>query len=245
MGWHRGLDLTHKYNRDLNDNWSPGAIRDAAVLFIKSVDYRHDLLTNNIVKLNAVLLIMKKLRDKKAIIFSGTINFAEAVKDMLNHNIEDYNAVSYHSKMQGRPMTDEVGELIRYKSGKKKGEVKLFGQKAILGEVIEGTIRGKYDAISVVNAFDQGVDIPNIDLVLTTSGSTNVITNKQRTARGKTVYGDKVSVIVNLFFDDFVVKVDGRKQLILSRDKKKLMQRQDVAKLKNVISLSEFLSKIV
>ena len=245
MGWHSGLDLTSKYNRNLNDTWSPGAIRDAALIFLKSVEYRHDLMSNNIVKLNAVLSILKKLKDSRAIIFSNSINFAEIIKDTLNHNIPGYHCISYHSKMKGRPMEDEYGELIRYKSGKKKGEVKLFGQKAILEEVVQGTVGGKYNAISVVNAFDQGVDIPNIDLVITTSGSTNVITNKQRTARGKTYYGDKVSTIVNLYFDDFTVLIDDERRIISSRDKRKLMQRQDVAKLKNPISLNEFLSKIV
>lgn len=245
MGWSYNLNLTSKYNRNLNNTWSPGAIRDAALLFIKSVEYRHDLMTNNIVKLNAILLIIGKLKDKKAIIFNGSINFAEAVKDTLNHNIIGYNAISYHSKMKGKPMLGDDGEFIKYKSGKKQGEIKLFGQKSVLSEVIEGTIRGKYDAISVVNAFDQGVDIPNIDLVLTTSGSTNVITNKQRTARGKTYYGDKVSIIINLFFDDFIININNKDNTIISRDKRKLMQRQDVSKLKNVISISNFLSLIV
>ncbi len=244
MGWRDNLDLSSKYNRNLNDNWSPMAIKESAVMFVNSIDHRQNLMNNNIAKLNAVLLIMRKLNNKKAIIFSSNIDVAEGIKDMLNNNIEGSNIVSYHSKLTKKPLLGEDGKLIKYKSGVKVGQVKLFGQKLILDDVIDGTIRGRYTGISVVNAFDQGVNIPNIDLLITTSGSTNVITHKQRTARTKTFYGDKVATIINLYFDDFNINVDSKDKIVYSRDKSKLKKRQGAIILKNAHSLSEFLSII-
>lgn len=244
MGYNEQLDLSTDYGIKTHRNWSPSGILEASKTFILNMDYRNELLVDNNTKLSAVRMILDKFKDKTSIVFNGNINFAEAVKNVAIHNIKDYSAVTYHSKLRNQPLIDQnTGRPILYKSGKNKGAIRLFGQKMILNDILEGVTSGRYDMISVVNTFNEGVDIPNLDLVVTTSGTTNMITHKQRTGRGKRYYGDKVSTIINLYFDDFTYTNDeGESKLYRSRDKSKLAIRTGGLDIDTIYTLTEFLS---
>lgn len=243
MGWRPDLNLLIDYNRNLDLRWSPSAIKRKARNFINNVDYRQELMIDSNTKLSAVIAILEKFRDRQTIVFNGNINFAEAVKDSANHNIPLYSATTYHSQVKNRPLIDPItNEYFKYKSGAKKGQVKMFGQKKIIDDVVDGMTNGQYDMVSVVNAFDVGINIPTLDLVITTSGSANMINHKQRTARGKTFIESKVSLIINLFFDDFDVEIEGVVKSFNSRDRIKLQYREGVKELSNVLTLNEFLA---
>lgn len=228
MGWSTNVDITTEYGKDRNDYWNPNAIHTRAKTFIEFIKKRNDILINNSIKLNAVKEIVSAFH-LTTICFNESIDFVEKVNDMVNDidNFKDYKSIAYHSKIESRPIIDSnTGEFYKYKSGTKKGEPKLFGQKAIKDITIEGVRNGTYQFLSTAKSLDEGLDIPSIEQVICTAGSTNPMTYQQRTARGKTVdiYNpNKVTKIFNLVFDDFLDKDD---KLIKSRDKQKLIQRQ-------------------
>jgi len=118
---------------------------------------------------------------------------------------------------------------LRYKGGKRAGEVKLFGKDVLRKSIIQNMKNGELLFLATARALDEGLDIPNLEMVITTAGTANPIQYTQRNARGKTVdiYNpDKVTKIINLYFDDFY---DEEGNLNKSRDKTKLLYRQQEA----------------
>jgi hypothetical protein len=54
-------------------------------------------------------------------------------------------------------------------------------------ETIQGMITGKYKYLVTAKALDEGLTIPNLELVIITFGSNNPIQQGQRSARGSTI----------------------------------------------------------
>ena len=87
-----------------------------------------------------------------------------------------------------------------------------------------------------VKSLNEGLTIENIEQVITTGGSCNTQTHENRIARGKTfdyANPNKVCVIINLYIDDFTIKIDVNQEDntdilkdVKSRDKQKLIERQ-------------------
>ena len=80
--------------------------------------------------------------------------------------------------------------------------------------------------LSTARALDEGLDIPTIEQVITTAGTANPVQYAQRNARGKRVdiYNpNKVTRILNLYFDDFI---GASGNIVKSRDKQKLVAKQ-------------------
>jgi hypothetical protein len=95
-------------------------------------------------------------------------------------------------------------------------------------------------------ALDEGFNVENMELAITTSGTTNPIQHKQRTARVKTLEPnkEKETMVLNLFFKDFqIFKPDGTVSYVKSRDQTKLMMRQKQSE--NIIHWVENIENIL
>ncbi len=202
--------------------WNLDVIGEDGKLFVKSVNNRNTILSASNLKLKAVLYILNKLK-LKTVIFSESIGLADRIADEYNKLFPN-RAVSYHSKVESKPLIDlNTGDYYRYKGGAKADEPKVFSKAKQLEYMIAAFDAGFIDVISTVKALDEGITIPGVESIITTSGSMNPIQYDQRTARGKTYVDDnKVAKIYNIFFDDF--DFDGI--MYNSRDKEKLMSRQ-------------------
>ena len=235
-GWNHDLNLSNEYNRMIEDNWNPDVIKEHAEMFNDYVRKRNDILTYNKVKLNAVIELFKRF-PVTTICFNESTDFSDLISNAINEiTVATHNkvmAASYHSNIKSQPMKDADGNIITYKSGDKKGQPKLFGIKSIRNAIIENIKNKNLLFLSTARALDEGLDIPNIEFVITTAGTTNPIQYTQRNARGKTVdiYNpDKVTTIVNLYFDNFIL--DGKQ--VNSRDLSKLQYRQEKAHTKPI-----------
>lgn len=227
LGWHVMLDVSIPVNEELHNTWSPMAIHSRAKQFMDYVRSRNEILIDNTVKLHTIGEIVA-MNTVSTICFNESTKFADSVSDYINMRFNGVcHAACYHSKMDSRAMIDpETGEPFKFTTGDRKGLPKILGKTAIKKIVIEGVRSGYYNFLSTARALDEGVDIPVIEQVICTGGTTNPLTYQQRTARGKTVdiYNpDKITKIFNLVFDDFN-NSDG--ELIKSRDKTKLILRQ-------------------
>lgn len=223
-GWYYGIESDSMINR----NWSPTAIENKVNMFEDFVQKRNQLINNNQVKLEAVLNIVEKFKDKIIIIFNQSIDFADKLTDAINANFGNI-AICYHSKVSSRPLLDEHGNYYKYKTGNKKGEIKIFGQKSLKDNAIAGIKCGFYKVLVTVMALDEGFNVEDMEIAITTSGTTNPIQHKQRTGRVKTLspYRKKETLVINLFFQNFNIEhQDGTINIVRSRDQTKLRLRQ-------------------
>lgn len=227
MGWSTSLDVTFPVNEELHKMWSPTAIHTRAKLFMEYIKKRNDILIDNVEKLHMIGEIISRSM-VPTICFNESTKFADTVAEYINNRFGTvYRAACYHSKIDSRIMIDpNTGEPFKFTTGDRKGLPKILGKDAIKKIVIDGAKVGYYNFISTAKALDEGVDIPVLEQVICTGGSTNPITYQQRTARGKTIdiYNPtKTTKIFNLVFDDFV---DISGEVVRSRDKTKLILRQ-------------------
>jgi superfamily II DNA or RNA helicase len=232
MGWHKDIDITTKYGADRDKYWNPDAIHDRAKDFMSCVRKRNEVLINNDTKLEAVQYILK-LWFPVTICFNESTDFADTISTVINKAYPGAPAICYHSNIESKELVDLNGVPILYKSGDKKGQPKKFGKTALRALAIEGITNGVYKLLCTARALDEGLDIPNIELVITTGGTTNPTQYKQRKSRGRTVdiYNKtKVTKIINLYFEDFKITSDEiglREYMVQSRDKQKLILRQE------------------
>lgn len=216
MGWDRNLDLSIPANRDRDIYWNPNNIYERCKEFKMFVSRRNEILINNENKLELLLYICKQ-NPVPTIIFNESTEFVNIIADKLGKQ-----AIPYHSKIKSRPLFDEDGNIVKYKTGK----VKMFGATRLKNEAIEGIKSGKYLYLVTVKSLDEGLDLPMLEQVIITAGSANPLQQLQRSARGKSINGEdsnKLTKIFNLYIDDYF---DDFSQLIKSRDKSKLMERQ-------------------
>lgn len=217
MGWDVNLDLSIPHNREREVYWNPNNIYERCKQFKQLVQARTELLNKNSHKLELVKQIIE-LNPVPTIIFNESIEFVNIIADELG-----MKAIAYHSKIKSRPLFDnETGEIIKFKTGR----VKMFGATYLKNEALEGMTSGRYSVLVTAKALDEGLDLPIIEQVIITAGSANPIQQLQRSARGKTIDSmnkSKFTKIFNLYVDDFR---DDFGELIISRDKAKLIERQ-------------------
>lgn len=230
MGWHTNLNITVPENNQLNTLWNPNAIHTRGKVFMDYIRKRNELLIDNPVKLQVVGEIIE-MNKVPTIVFNESTTFANSIVDYVSARFApDYKAACYHSRIDSRTMIDPTtGDYFKFTTGERKGLPKILGKDSIKRIVIDGFRNGFYDCLSTAKALDEGLDLPNIEQVICTGGTTNPMTYQQRTARGKTIddYNpNKVTKIFNLVFDDFV---NSSGELIKSRDKTKLILRQQLS----------------
>lgn len=217
MGWTKDLDLSNPHNKERDVYWNPNNIYERCKTFKTFVAKRNELLINNENKLKLILQICDTNR-VPTIIFNENIEFVNTIADALGHK-----AIAYHSKIKSRPVFDEeVGDYIRFSTGR----IKMFGAATLKNEALEGIRTGRYLYLVTAKALDEGLDLPELEQVIITAGSHNPLQQIQRSSRGKTIDGENVNKftrIFNLYIDDFR---DDFGELIRSRDKSKLYERQ-------------------
>lgn len=227
QGWNTTLDVSVPFNANLNELWNPHAIHNRGKIFMDYIAKRNSLMIDNNVKLEMVASIIAR-NMTKTIVFNESTVFADRLTEYLTARFQNtYHTACYHSNIDSKVMIDPTtGTYFKYTTGDRKGYPKTMGKIAIKKLVIEGFKHGYYSCLCTAKALDEGLDIPDIQQVICTGGTTNPMTYQQRIARGKTfdsLNPNKVTRIFNLVFDDFV-NSDG--DVVTSRDKTKLIKRQ-------------------
>jgi len=241
MGWTPELDLNDDYSKQIHEYWSPTAIKERVSAFYTSMRYRNNIHNINEVKLEAVLQLYVKFKDHTIITFSESTEFADMLTDGINNMFNITSAISYHSGVKSRPLVNFITNKYFMQ---KDGKIKNFGKDRQLKYITSMIKIGVYNCINSVKALDEGFNVENIDIVITTSGSTNPMQYSQRTARGKTIDSynkDKLTLIFNLYFDDFMGLSDGNYRLFKSRDKAKMLLRQQYSPDIPTLKLNEYI----
>jgi superfamily II DNA or RNA helicase len=216
-GWTEDMrEGVSKYQDNIIKHWHPDNIRINARKYNSAVRSRYELISRNSQKLNTVVSIIER-NDVPTIIFNDSIDMVEDIAFRLGRK-----CLVYHSKLEPREIVNPMtGEPYKYKNG----NTKTFGITSLRKLIPELMYSGTHRYLVCAQALNEGLDIPLLQQVICTAGSTDPISYAQKVARGKRYDGNspnKVLTIVNLYHDDFVL--DG--VLIRSRDKQKLLQRQ-------------------
>jgi superfamily II DNA or RNA helicase len=215
MGWNKDLDLSTDYGKERDYFWNPNNLYERCKQFKLYVDRRNEILINNENKLQAILDIIKA-NPVPTIIFNESTDFVNLIADKLG-----YKAIAYHSNIKSRPIIDPVtNEFVRYSTGK----IKKLGTQKLKEEAIRGMEEERYTYLITAKALDEGLNLPNLQQVIITSGSSNPIQQIQRSFRAKTINKGKSAVFIfNLYVDNFI---NEQGEIINSRDKQKLIERQ-------------------
>ena len=225
-GYEHGGIITNNLTRRMYEFWNPDNIEELAKTYIKCVNTRNDYLKHNVSKVNAVLDLTNVI-NKPTIIFNDSIDMI----DQLYNTIKG-TKVKYHSAIDPIMKRYDNGEIITYLSGDKQGQPRMFGATTQKKDAIESLNNGTVQFLITGKSLNESLNIPSIEYIICSSGDTNATTYDQRVARGKTIddnNSSKKCTIINLFIDDFTYN----EEFILSRDKQKLVTRQE--NVKNVI----------
>lgn len=172
--------------------------------YVKSVIWHKAMLKRKafFIDVKSKIDYIEQIYDKfprRTIVFSESIDFADAVRDRLN--IRGKVAVSYHSKMKAK-------------------EKRL---------AIDNYRKGKYDIICTAKALDEGFSVNDVEVGIvasSTSSGTQTIQRIGRTIRKHTTDSgeEKQAMIINLYVPDFRLKEGG--SVIKSQELRWLNKRQ-------------------
>jgi len=190
-GWKPNLPSTPE-NNEINKNWSPFAIIMYAKSLMAYTRKRKELLYNSNTKLDCAVEVLKKFNTLKTICFSQSTDFADELCDKLKDEIDELVSVAYHSNLQ----TQMLPNL-------KTGKVSKHGITRLKKRAIELFRSNVARIMCTASALDRGFDENDIDLGLTTSGTSNPIQYKQRGGRVKRVNKDgkyEKALLINIYF---------------------------------------------
>jgi superfamily II DNA or RNA helicase len=226
-GWKPNLNLDIPSNKWIDDTFNPNNLLEVSRIFNDIVRKRNNLINFNQAKLDTTIDIIMNYSSGKVIVFSQSTEFADELNSRLNR-LEPGSSVVFHSKIESRSVIDpETGQPFIYKSGKRKGEVVKKGAKYFKDDAISGMINGRYRILCTVASLNEGLNIPDLEVAVITSGDCDPTKQSQRSARVKTIDENnihKLAYIFNVYIDNFYD--DATMQTVNSRDLAKLQERQ-------------------
>lgn len=186
-GWNDQLDTSVPYLRQIDDIYNPNALLERANLFYSISRKRRDLCSSAIDKLEVIADIVKNNIDKKILIVSKNGEFASKITKYINENISDI-CRNYHDCIEDSVAVDSLGNVIRIKSGAKKGQPKILCHQAqsSLNEALFNN--GSINVLSIKNSSNTKLKIACDLVILTSTLYSNIIDVKKR--------------FVNVKFDD-------------------------------------------
>lgn len=194
-GWRSGMNFLIPEHRQILEVWSPQKVMGYAKLAMDNIRERNSLLYTCVNKLNMATQVVDKFSDLKTICFSQSTDFADRLGETINSHYRSQNlpepCVVFHSQLKTRIVKDET-------TGKetKVGLVRLKRQALL------DFTSGKRRIMSTGSALDKGLNVKDIRLALTTSGTQNPTQYKQRKGRAVRIESyekDIIVLVVNLY----------------------------------------------
>ncbi len=191
--------------------WTPDKVLGYSRKVMAALRERMDLIWNAQNKIQVVIDCLKYYPNSFVIIFSQRNEFASNICKAINNSFDQDIAVEYHSGIESRPLrVNNFGELslldgneyATYVTGKKKGQMKVFGAKTIR-EVALAEIQSRKAKVLVSgSALDRGLDIPKIDLGIVVGFTQNESQSTQRKGRLTRIdmeNSNKEAIFINVY----------------------------------------------
>ena len=192
-GWVKNMDLTDAKNAQINDIWNPHKIFGYAQRLMNSIRLRKNILYNAESKYQTCIDICNKFEGIKTILFSQSTSFADKLNLLLNED-KPNSSVVYHSALKTiLAPSPKTNKLIK------------FGKVRRKRLALENIKTGKATRLCTASSLDKGLDIPDLGIGITSSGTSNFTQYKQRKGRSGRIdmfNSDKKALLVNLYVKD-------------------------------------------
>jgi superfamily II DNA or RNA helicase len=194
-GWHRNLDFNKIEDREIDDKYNPNVIVGQARRMMNAVRKRKQLLYTASNKYTTTIKILKKVSKCKTMVFSESNEFADRLHIMCQD--AKIKSVVFHSSLPTKLVPGKTGKLIKYG--------KLRQKRDALNALRTGTSQ----ALLSTAALDRGLDIPDIRVGVTASGTSNSTKYTQRKGRAirkeeGDYVGDTMVLLVNIYVPNTV-----------------------------------------
>jgi hypothetical protein len=167
-GWSQDMDVTLPLIADIARIYHPDAIFERADMYKRLLNEHTDLMSNNDSIVKYVTNFYNAHPNSKILVISknGRVN------DKINNGIKA--SASIHSKMEKQPMFNDKGnDYIRYGTGNKKGEIKLFGTTTLTDHYVKMfNISSEINMLLITGSIAPNLYLNKVDFVIITSNKT-------------------------------------------------------------------------
>lgn len=168
-GWSSDLDKSLEYNQQIDEMFNPVAIRERVNTIFNITNGRKKLLADNDVKLPEIKKIIDNNYGKKILIISLRGEFCNRIVKYLNTECEQkYNALGYHNELEDSYLTDVNGNIITWKSGKQKGEPRVFKADYLCSNNLAAFQQGLTNILCIKGSSKNELEI-DVDIVIFTT----------------------------------------------------------------------------
>lgn len=167
-GWNENLDMTIQFNIEIDELYSPNALKERASEIYEIIRSRSLALASSDEKLSYILKIVEDNADKNILIINKHGDFANEVTKYINDNTHYNSCYNYHDKVENVPAIDDNGNEVLIKSGVNKGKPKMLGVKSQKNLAQKLMNKGAIHVLSTNAAPDKDLAV-NIDVVVITS----------------------------------------------------------------------------
>lgn len=167
-GWNENLDMTIQFNVEIDELYSPNALKERASGIYEIIRSRSLALASSDEKLSYILKIVEDNIDKNILIINKHGDFANEVTKYINDNTHYNSCYNYHDKVENIPAIDDNGNEVLIKSGVNKGKPKMLGVKSQKKLAQKLMNKGAIHVLSTNAAPDKDLAV-NIDVVVITS----------------------------------------------------------------------------
>ena len=167
-GWNENLDMTIQFNIEIDERYSPNALKERASGIYEIIRSRSLALASSDEKLSYILKIVEDNVDKNILIINKHGDFANEVTKYINDNTHYNSCYNYHNKVENVPAIDDNGNEVLIKSGVNKGKPKMLGVKSQKNLAQKLMNKGAIHILSTNAAPDKDLAV-NIDVVVITS----------------------------------------------------------------------------
>lgn len=167
-GWNENLDMTIQFNVEIDELYSPNALKERASGIYEIIRSRSLALASSDEKLSYILKIVEDNIDKNILIINKYGDFANEVTKYINDNTHYDSCYNYHDKVENIPAIDDNGNEVLIKSGVNKGKPKMLGVKSQKNLAQRLMNKGAIHVLSTNAAPDKDLAV-NIDVIVITS----------------------------------------------------------------------------
>lgn len=177
-GWSYNIDTTVEFMKQIDDVYNPNAIGDRADIVYNIIRERRNLVLNNKAKIDKILEIVE--HTDRLIIISKSGEFAHLITEAINERFGYGYCVDYHDAIPESYLKDENDNYICYKTGKRKGEPKVFKSQALSGVYLQYFNSGISKVLSIKNASNTDLKTACNEVILTSTLIDNIIELRNR-----------------------------------------------------------------
>lgn len=165
-GWSTDMDMTNPFSKQIDECYNPLVLAERVKTFYNIVRERMLICSDNVCKLERIVEIIKDNPDKRFLIISKRGEYAATVTKYINDKLGEICG-DYHDKIEDKVLVDSNGIPVLYKSGSKKGTVRIIKSKAISTLNLKSFNDGLLRVLSIKNNSTDSLETSVDEWILT------------------------------------------------------------------------------